>query len=68
MKQDVHPLAIVAAVVVLVGVVFGAFMYFTKPRIPSDVKYTPGVPPWAEKQAGGKPGAPGAGYDPRRTP
>lgn len=68
MKQELNPVAVVVAVVALAGILISAFVYFTKPRTPAGVKYTPGVPPWQEAQGGAAAGGgkPSTGYDPRR--
>ncbi len=64
MQKEISPALIIGALVILVGLIIGAIVYFTQPRPPAGVSYTPGVPPWADK-AKGQTGAPGSGYNPR---
>jgi hypothetical protein len=67
MKQELNPVIAIIAIVVLIGAGIGTFLYMTAPRTPAGVKYTPGVPPWMDKNnpQTGKAGAPGGGYNPR---
>lgn len=73
MKQQISPIIVIIAIVVLVGAGIGTFMYMTTPRPPAGVKYTPGVPPWMEKNkpaaspgaSAGNGSAPGNTYNPR---
>jgi hypothetical protein len=51
MKKDLNPVVAVVVVVGMVAVVVGGLLYFSGPRAPGGVKYTPGVPPWQEKGA-----------------
>lgn len=55
MKREINPAVAIVVVVVLVGLVVGAYYYFSAPRTPRGVKYTPGVPPWLEQGGSYKP-------------
>lgn len=55
MKKEVSPVVAVALIVVVVGLIFGAYYYLSAPRPPKGVKYTPGVPPWMEQGGSYKP-------------
>ncbi len=53
MKKDVNPVMAMVAVVVIVVLVVGGIAFYSNPHAPGDVKYTPGVPPWADKSSPG---------------
>lgn len=55
MKKEVSPVAAIVLVVIVIGLIFGAYYYFSAPRPPRGVKYTPGVPPWMEQGGSYKP-------------
>lgn len=55
MKKEVSPVIAIALVVVVIGLIFGAYYYLSAPRPPKGVKYTPGVPPWMEQGGSYKP-------------
>ncbi|HZP83252.1 MAG TPA: hypothetical protein VFB21_16540 [Chthonomonadaceae bacterium] len=51
MKKEVSPVVVVVALVVMVAVIVGGYIYYASPHTPAGFKYTPGVPPWKEKGA-----------------
>jgi hypothetical protein len=51
MKKEVNPVVTLVVAVVMVAAVVGGLLYFSGPRAPGGVQYTPGVPPWQEKGA-----------------
>lgn len=55
MKREINPAMAVALIVVVIGLILGAYYYLSAPRPPKGVKYTPGVPPWLEQGGTYKP-------------
>lgn len=55
MKREVSPALAVVLLVVVIGLILGAYYYLSAPRPPRGVKYTPGVPPWMEQGGSYKP-------------
>lgn len=52
MKQEINPIFLAAAVIVVLGVTIFFFIRATSAPTPPPGSYTPGVPPWLEKKQG----------------
>ncbi len=48
-KQEVNPIFLILAIVVVIGVILFVFYRAASPAAPPAGSYTPGVPPWMEK-------------------
>ena len=53
MKREIHPAILGAIIVVALGLIVIGFYRYATPHPPSDVSYTPGVPPWMDKTKSG---------------
>ncbi|GAB4466794.1 MAG: hypothetical protein OHK0029_38330 [Armatimonadaceae bacterium] len=49
MKQEINPIFLIIAVVVALSVIIFVFVKASSPPTPPANSYTPGVPPWMEK-------------------
>jgi hypothetical protein len=50
-KQEINPIFLIIALVLLLGGAIFVFVKATSPPTPPPGSYTPGVPPWMEKDS-----------------